>query len=67
MIILGIIVLNMDKYIAFMNMDIETYKTFAMYGLIQMFLQLLLNLSFYANYIMKMIIKERINIVFALI
>ena len=28
-----------------MNMDIETYKTFAMYGLIQMFLQLLLNLS----------------------
>ena len=45
MIILGIIVLNMDKYIAFMNMDIETYKTFAMYGLIQMFLQLLLNLS----------------------
>ncbi len=45
MIILGVIVLNIDKYIAFMNMDIETYKTFAMYGLIQMFLQLLLNLS----------------------
>lgn len=45
MIILGAIVLNIDKYIAFMNMDIETYKTFAMYGLIQMFLQLLLNLS----------------------
>lgn len=44
-IILGVIVLNIDKYIAFMNMDIETYKTFAMYGLIQMFLQLLLNLS----------------------
>ena len=45
MMILGVIVLNIDKYIAFMNMDIETYKTFAMYGLIQMFLQLLLNLS----------------------
>lgn len=45
MIILGVIVLNIDKYIAFMNMDIEIYKTFAMYGLIQMFLQLLLNLS----------------------
>ncbi len=45
MIILGAITLNIDKYIAFMNMDIETYKTFAMYGLIQMFLQLLLNLS----------------------
>ena len=53
-IILGAIVLNIDKYIAFMNMDIETYKTFAMYGLIQMFLQLLLNLSlcklYYENY-----------------
>lgn len=45
MIILCTIVLNIDKYIAFMNMDIGTYKTFAMYGLIQMFLQLLLNLS----------------------
>ena len=44
-IILGAIVLNIDKYIAFMNMDIQTYKTFAIYGLIQMFLQLLLNLS----------------------
>lgn len=45
MIILGAIALNIDKYIVFMNMDIETYKIFAMYGLIQMFLQLLLNLS----------------------
>lgn len=45
MIILGTIVLNIDKYIVFMNMDIDTYKTFAIYGLIQMFLQLLLNLS----------------------
>ena len=49
-IILGAIVLNIDKYIAFMNMDIETYKTFAMYGLIQMFLQLLLNLSLFKLY-----------------
>ncbi|MCI8273458.1 MAG: hypothetical protein HFJ55_05195 [Clostridia bacterium] len=45
MIILGAIALNIDKYIAFMNMDIQIYKTFALYGLIQMFLQLLLNLS----------------------
>ena len=45
MIILGTIVLNIDKYIVFMHMDIDTYKTFAIYGLIQMFLQLLLNLS----------------------
>ena len=45
MIILGSIALNIDKYITFMNMDIQIYKTFAIYGLIQMFLQLLLNLS----------------------
>ena len=45
-IILGIIVINIDKYISFMNMDIDTYKIFGTYGVIQMFLQLLLNLSF---------------------
>ena len=44
-IILGIIVINIDKYISFMNMDIDTYKIFGTYGVIQMFLQLLLNLS----------------------
>lgn len=45
LIILGAIALNIDKYIAFMNMDVQIYKIFAMYGIIQMFLQLLLNLS----------------------
>ena len=44
-VILGFIILNIDKYIEFMNMNIQVYKTFAIYGLIQMFLQLLLNLS----------------------
>lgn len=44
-IILGIIVVNIDKYISFMNMDIDTYKIFGIYGVIQMFLQLLLNLA----------------------
>lgn len=44
-LILGCIVLNIDKYILFMNMDIEIYKVFAIYAVIQMFLQLLLNLS----------------------
>lgn len=44
-VILGIIVVNIDKYISFMNMDIDTYKIFGTYGVIQMFLQLLLNLS----------------------
>ncbi len=45
MLILGTIALNINKYISFMNMDIQIYKTFAVYAVIQMFLQLLLNLS----------------------
>ena len=45
-IILGIIVINIDKYISFMNMDIDMYKICGIYGVIQMFLQMLLNLSF---------------------
>lgn len=44
-LILGTIALNIDKYITFMNMDIQIYKIFAIYAVIQMFLQLLLNLS----------------------
>ena len=44
-LILGSIVLNIDKYITFMNMDIQIYRIFAIYAVIQMFLQLLLNLS----------------------
>lgn len=44
-LILGGIVLNIDKYITFMNMAIQTYRIFAVYAVIQMFLQLLLNLS----------------------
>ena len=44
-LILGSIVFNIDKYITFMNMDIQTYRIFAVYAVIQMFLQLLLNLA----------------------
>jgi len=44
-LILGTIALNIDKYIMFMNMDVTIYKVFATYGIIQMFLQLILNLS----------------------
>lgn len=43
--VLGIIILNIDNYITFMSMDTKIYKTFAIYAIIQMFLQLLLNLS----------------------
>lgn len=45
MLILGLVVLNIDKYILFMNMDVQIYKTFAIYAIVQMFLQLCLNLS----------------------
>lgn len=44
-ILLGIIVLNIDNYITFMNMDTEIYRVFAIYAVVQMLLQLLLNLA----------------------
>lgn len=44
-ILLGCIAINIDKYIVFMNMDIDTYRIFGIYAVIQMFFQLLLNLS----------------------
>lgn len=45
LIILGTIAFNIDGYISFMNMDIQIYQTFAIYAVIQMFLQLLFQLS----------------------
>ena len=39
-IIFGFIVINIDKYINFMNMDVAIYKTFAIYSVIQLFIQL---------------------------
>ena len=45
LIILGCIIINIDKYINFMNMESGIYRTFAIYAVAQMFLQLLLNLS----------------------
>lgn len=44
-IILGFIGINIDKYILFMNMDIEKYKIFAIYTVIQSFLILLFSLA----------------------
>ena len=46
-----IVILNIDNYISFMNMDISTYKTFAIYSVIEIFLSLefsvLLNKLYY--------------------
>lgn len=45
LIVLGGIAINIDKYIEFMNMDVNTYRIFGVYAVIQIFFQLLLNLS----------------------
>ena len=37
-IIFTIIVLNVDNYISFMNMDINTYKNFTIYSILQLFI-----------------------------
>lgn len=38
--IFGLLLLNIEAYIEFMNMDKEIYKNFAMYSVIQLFIQL---------------------------
>ena len=37
-IIFTIIILNVDNYISFMNMDINTYKNFTIYSILQLFI-----------------------------
>ncbi len=37
-IIFAIVILNIEKYISFMNMDITTYKTFAIYSVINIYI-----------------------------
>lgn len=43
-IIFGFILIHVDKYIEFMNMDITIYKTFCIYSILQIYLQLILGL-----------------------
>lgn len=40
-IIFGFIALNIDSYISFMNMDVEIYREFALYSVIQIYIQLI--------------------------
>jgi len=42
LIIFGFIVINIESYINFMNMDVSTYKHFAIYSVIQLYIQLIL-------------------------
>lgn len=37
-VIFTIVLLNVDNYISFMNMDINTYKTFTIYSILQLFI-----------------------------
>lgn len=40
-IIFGFVALNIDSYIGFMNMNIEIYREFALYSIIQLYIQLI--------------------------
>ena len=40
-IVFGFIALNIEKYIKFMNMDVAKYKEFALYSVIQLYIQLI--------------------------
>ena len=44
LIIFGFIVLNIESYIKFMNMDVSIYKEFAIYSVIQLYLNLVFSL-----------------------
>lgn len=43
-VVFGLLVININKYIEFMEMEISTYRTFAIYAILQMFLQYVLQL-----------------------
>ena len=45
-IVFGFIALNIEKYIKFMNMDVAIYKEFALYSVIQLYIQLIFSYVF---------------------
>ena len=67
-VVFGLFVINIDKYIKFMEMDINTYKIFAIYAILQMFLQYILQLVLSKLYYNEENIKaNKISITFNLI
>ena len=40
-VVYGFIIINVDNYIRFMNMDVSTYRLFTIYSLIQFYIQLI--------------------------
>lgn len=67
-IFFGLVILNINSYINFMNMDINIYKNFAIYSLIQLFIQLvfqfIIEKLYYEN---KNSLANKYSITFALI
>ena len=41
LIIFGLFAINVKKYVEFMNMDFEIYKEFAIYSILQLYIQLI--------------------------
>ena len=67
-VVFGLFVMNIDKYIKFMEMDISTYKIFAIYAILQMFLQYILQLVLSKLYYNEENIRaNKISITFNLI
>lgn len=52
--IFAFFIMNIDSYINFMNMDIDNYKDFAIYAIIQLYIQLIFNF-----YIEKLYYEEK--------
>lgn len=67
-IIFSIILINIDKYINFMNMDIKTYKIFAIYSVLELFISLefamILNKLYYEE---KNTLANKYSIIFNLL
>ena len=53
-IVYGFIIINIDKYISFMNMDISIYRLFTIYSVIQFYIQLI-----YSSIIEKLYYEEK--------
>lgn len=68
LIIFGFIIINIESYIKFMNMDVIVYKEFALYSVIQLYIQLIfnfiLNKLYYEN---RNSVANRYSIIFNLL
>ncbi len=56
-VVFGIFAINVKKYVEFMNMDYDTYKEFAVYSILQLYIHLIFS-SVLENYTLK--IKKKL-------